>query len=157
MTSLENPMPTTDPVRNRPTVTQYAAGSEPYQDASRGTGWVTFAAVLLGVLGTLNLIDGIAAVSNSTFFVDDAKYILSDLNTWGWVLIVLGVTQALAAIGVAIRATGVRWVGVTLAALNAMAQMFFLPAYPLWAVSMFLLDILVIYALVVHGARSDRD
>ena len=52
---------------------------------------------MLAMLATLNVIEGIAAVSNSTFFVNDAKYILSDLNTWGWVLIVLGVIQGLTA------------------------------------------------------------
>jgi hypothetical protein len=125
-------------------------------DDDRGTGWVLFAGVLLAILGALNLIDGIAAVSSSTFFVNDAKYILSELNTWGWVLIAMGVVQGLTAVGVWLRATGVRWVGVTIAALNAIAQVFFMPAYPLLSAMLFSLDVLVIYGLVAHGARTSE-
>ena len=146
-------MSTTDPTRTRPTVRQYSSEAEGYRDDARGEGWVLFAGIMLAVLGALNLIDGIAAVSSSTFFVNDAKYILSDLTTWGWVLIVMGVVQALTALGVFARTSGVRWLGVAIAALNAIAQMFFIPAYPFWSVLLFTLDILVIYGLVVHGAR----
>jgi hypothetical protein len=103
------------------------------------------------MLATLNVIDGIAAVSNSTFFVNEAKFILSDLNTWGWILIVMGVVQGLTAVGVWLKTPGVRWIGVTIAALNAIVQMFFIAAYPFWALALFTLDILVIYGLVAYG------
>ena len=125
-----------------------------YRDDSIGEGWVAFAGVMLALLATLNVIDGIGAVSNSTFFVNDAKFVASDLNTYGWVFIVMGAVQGLTAIGVLLRTTGVRWVGVTFAALNAIAQMLFFPAYPFWSLSLFALDVLVIYALVVHGGRT---
>ena len=108
------------------------------------------------MLAGLTLVQGIGAVSNSTFFVNDAKFIVSELNTWGWILIVVGVVQGLTAVGVMFQTKGVRWVGVAIAALNAIAQMLFIAAYPLWSVGVFTLDILVIYGLVVHGARSDR-
>jgi hypothetical protein len=147
-------MSMTDPVRARPSVQQYKPADGSYRDESSGDGWVMFAGVMLAILATLNLIDGIAAVSNSTFFVNDAKYILSDLNTWGWVLIVTGVVQGLAAIGVGLRTPGVRWLGVAIAALNAIAQMFFIPAYPFMSLALFTLDILVIYGLVAYGART---
>jgi hypothetical protein len=150
-------MSTTDPTRARPTVRQYTPESEIYRDESSGVGWVIFAGTMLAMLAALNLIEGIAAVSSSTFFVNDAKYILSDLNTWGWVLIALGVVQGLTAIGVWMKATAVRWIGVTVAALNAIAQMFFFPAYPLWSLTLFTLDVLVIYGLIVHGARTSEE
>src|SRR4051812_15143993 len=102
-------MSTTDPARARPTVKQYASDDQTY-DSSPGAGWVLFAGVMLAMLATLNTIDGIAAVSNSKFFVNDAKFIFSDLNTWGWILIAIGVTQGLTALGVWFQATGVRWV-----------------------------------------------
>jgi hypothetical protein len=148
-------MSTTQPTPGT-TVRKFTRGDEIYQDESRGTGWVLFAGVMLAMLATLNLIDGIAAVSNSTFFVNDAKYILSDLNTWGWVLIVMGLVQGLSAIGVWAKTPGVRWIGVTIAALNAIAQMFFIPAYPFWSLMFVTLDILVIYGLIVHGARTSE-
>jgi hypothetical protein len=144
-----------DTVSARPSVRQYSPDDAAYyRDEASGEGWVLFAGVMLAILAVLNTIEGIAAVSTSTFFVNDAKYILSDLNTWGWAMIVLGVVQGLTAIGVWMRVKAVRWVGVTIAALNAIAQMFFLPAYPLLSVMLFTLDILVIYGLIAHGSRT---
>ena len=58
-----------------------------------GGGWMLFAGVMLALIATLNVIEGIAAISNSTFFVQDAKFVVSGLNTWGWVILVIGVTQ----------------------------------------------------------------
>jgi hypothetical protein len=132
---------------------QYTA-EETYRE-QQGEGWVLFAGVMLATLGTLNLIDGIAAVSNSTFFVGDAKFILGDLNTWGWVLIVAAVVQLAAAVGVWMRVTGVRWIGVAIAAVNLIVQMFFISAYPLWSTMLIVLDVLVIYGLVAHGRRLE--
>jgi hypothetical protein len=148
-------MKTSDPdtLRGRATVQQYSPGAEPFAGEASGEGWVIFAGTMLAMLATLNVIEGIAAVSDSTFFVNDAKFILSGLNTWGWAMIVLGVVQGFTAIGVWMRVSGIRWVGVTIAALNAIAQMFFIPAYPLLSLMLFSLDILVIYGLIAHGAR----
>jgi hypothetical protein len=148
-------MSTTDP-RARPTVSQSpgaAADGYGYQDETAGEGWVLFAATMLGLLAVLNLVDGIAAVSNSTFFVGDAKFVVSNLNTWGWILIVLGIGQGLVALGIGARVKGLRWFGVGIAGLNALAQLAIMPAYPFWALCLFTLDILVIYGLIVHGAR----
>ena len=135
-----------------------AASNEPayaysYAEESRGDGWVLFAGVILAMLATLNFIDGIAAVSNSTFFTDNAKYVFSGLNTWGWVLICMGVVQGLTAVGVWTRVKVVRWVGVGLAALNGIVQLLVIDAYPFWSLAMFSLDILVIYGLVAYGGK----
>jgi hypothetical protein len=149
-------MSTTDP-RARPTVTQYsgaAPGEYRYEDAERGEGWVLFAATMLGLLAILNFIDGLAAVSNSKFFVGNAQFVISDLNTWGWILIGLSVCQAALAIGIGARVKGLRWIGVAIAAANACVQLVFIPAYPFWSLALFTLDILVIYGLVAHGAKS---
>jgi hypothetical protein len=146
-------MSTTDPARTRATVRPYAApAAERYVE---GEGWVLFAAVMLGLLATLNLVDGIAAVSTSKFFVGGAKFVISDLHTWGWILIVFGAIQGVTAAGVFLRWKGIRWVGVTFAGLNAIAQLLVMPAYPLWALCMFALDILVMYGLIAHGAATE--
>jgi hypothetical protein len=147
-------MKTTD-AGARPTVRQYSAEDAAYyRDETSGDGWVLFAGTMLVMLAALNMIEGIAAVSTSSFFVNDAQFILSDLNTWGWAMIVLAVIQGIAAIGIWAKTPGFRWIGVTIAALNAIAQMFFLPAYPLLSVMLFTLDILVIYGLIAHGSRT---
>lgn len=126
---------------------------ELHLDEPAGAGWVLFSGVMLALIATLNVIQGIAAVSNSKVFVQDATFVLSSLNTWGWVLLAIGVTQGLTALGIWGRVQFARWLGVALVTLNAMVQVLFLPAYPLWAMTMFALDLLVIYGLVVHGSR----
>jgi hypothetical protein len=134
------------------TVRQHA-DEDLYADTRAGSGWMLFAGVMLAIIATLNVIEGIAAVSNSTFFVQDAKFVLASLNTWGWVLLAIGVTQGLTALGIWGGLSFARWLGVLLVTLNAMVQVLMLPAYPFWAMTMFALDLLVIYGLVVHGAR----
>jgi len=129
-------------------------GTRDYADARPGDGWVTFAGTMLLMVGTLNVIDGIAAISNSSFYTENARFVFSNLNTFGWIVLILGSCQALAAFGIWAKTPGVRWVGVTVAALNAIAQLLFIDAYPFWSLALFTIDILVIYGLVAHGKRS---
>jgi hypothetical protein len=137
------------------TVRQYS-GEDTHADEAGGTGWVLFAGSMLALLGTLNVVQGIAAISNSAFFVEDARYVFAGLNTWGWVLLATGVTQGLTGLGVFARIGLARWLGVLIATLNAAAQMLMLPAYPLWSMTMFAVNLFVIYGLVAHGGRSAR-
>ena len=147
-------MSTTDPRQARPTVRQYEGGEAPaWSYTQQGDTLVVFAGTILAVLGTVNIIDGIAAISKSSFFVGDAKLVVSDLKTLGWVVLIVGLAQLTTAFGVWLRWTGIRWVGVVIASLNAIVQLLVMPAYPLWAVSLFALDILVIYALIAYGGH----
>jgi hypothetical protein len=123
---------------------------------NRGYGWVVFAGVMLVLGGTINLIDGIAAVGGSHFFARRANYIVGDLTSLGWAVMVIGAVQVLAGFGVVAKNQIARWVGVAAAALNAVAQLLFLPAYPLWSLSIFVLDILVMHGLLVYGSRKIR-
>ena len=75
------------------------ATTREYEDTS-GDGWVVFAGTMLAMVGTLNVIDGIAAISKSTFFTENARFIISDLNTFGWVVLILGSLQVLVALGI---------------------------------------------------------
>ena len=134
-------------------VRQYS-GDDDYADAG-GAGWVMFAGFMLVLLGTLNVFEGIAAISNSSFFVDEARYVFSGLNTWGWVMLATGLTQALTGVGVWARVGFARWLGVAIATLNAAVQMLALPSYPLWSMTMFAVDLFVVYALVAHGGRTN--
>jgi hypothetical protein len=147
-------MSTTDPGQARPTVSQYQEREAPaYAYTQQGDTWVVFAGTILALLGTFNVIDGIAAISKSSFFVGDAKLIISDLKTLGWILLILGLVQLATALGVWLRWTGIRWVGVLVASVNAIAQLLVMPAYPLWSISLFALDILVIFALIAYGGH----
>jgi hypothetical protein len=127
-----------------------------HEEDDRGYGWVVFAGILLLTVGTLNTIEGIAAISNAHFFVNNTSYVFGDLNTWGWVALILGVTQLLAGGGVFAKNQFARWVGVFALSLNAIAQMLMIPAYPFWSLSIFAVDILAIYGLAAYGSRIAR-
>ena len=121
-----------------------------------GLGWVIFAGCLLGLAGVWNVVDGILAISTSRVYEPDAVFVFSDLSTWGWIVLALGTLQLIAAFTVAAGSEFARWFGIGVAAANAIGQLFFVPALPLWAMSMFALDILIIYALAVYGGARLR-
>ena len=114
------------------------------------------AGTLLLVLGSMNIINGIAAVSGSHFFVGRAHYIFGDLSAWGWLVWLVGIAQGLTACGVLLKKQFALWLGVAFASLNALAQLLMIQAYPYWSLALFGLDILAIYALTVHGGRKYR-
>ena len=129
-------------------------GSDVSPDTMKGAGWILFAGVMIAIAGVMNTVGGIAALDSANFFTADARYIISDLNTWGWVLLILGIAQLVAAFSIWGGGEYGRWIGVGSASLNMIAQLFFNPAYPLWSLAIFSLDILVIYGLVVYGSRQ---
>ena len=122
--------------------------------AAEASGWVTFAGALLAILGTLNIVYGIAAISDSRVYVGDVEYVFGTLNSWGWFLCIAGAIQLLTAFGVWSGNELARWVGVFIAGLNAIIQLFFIPALPFLALALFAIDILVIYGLIAYGGRQ---
>lgn len=113
----------------------------------RVTGWWVFAGILLSVAGVLNIIWGIAAIGDAQFFVNDQKYILSNLNTWGWVTLIIGVLQLVAAFSLFSGGGFGRWVGIFAAALAAISALLSIPAYPFWSLCIFALSIIILYEL----------
>jgi len=120
-------------------------------------GWVTFAAILLAIGGALNVIYGIAAIADSSFFIADQRYIVSDLNTWGWVAIVVGVCQGFAAYSLLGGGLYGRIVAIVAATLSAIASLLSIPAYPLWSLAIFALDIIIIHQVATRGAEQRED
>jgi len=120
------------------------------------SGWVTFAAVLLVIGGVLNIIYGIAAIGDSRFFVNDQKYILSNLHTWGWVSLVLGVIQLTAAFSLFGGGLYGRIIGIGAASLSAIAALLSIPAYPFWSLAIFALDIVIIHQIATRGTEGRR-
>ena len=127
--------------------------NERYEEM-RGAGWIMFAGIMLMVAGTMNTVGGIAAIDDANFWVAEAQFQFADLNTWGWVLLVVGLIQLVAAFSIWSGGSFGRLVGIVSATGNAVIQLFFLPAYPFWALAIFTLDILVIYGLAVYGGRQ---
>jgi hypothetical protein len=118
----------------------------------RGTGRVVFAATLLLITGTLNIIYGIGALDGANIFTDDQRYVLDDLNTLGWVLIVLGVIQL--AGGFSLMAGNVfgRFIGILGASLGAIGALLSVGgAYPWWSFGLFLLCLYVIHGIFIYG------
>ena len=127
--------------------------SQAYEEDERGYGWVMFAGVLLLMVGTLNTIEGIAAIGNARFFVGSTHYIIGSLNTWGWVVLCIGVIELVVGLGVFVKNQFSRWTGVAVLSLNAIAQLLMMPAYPFWSLTIFTMDILAIYGLIAYGKR----
>lgn len=126
-----------------------ATQSEAYED--KAVGWLVFAASMLGLAGFLSIIDGIMALSRSKFFVANATYTFSDLRTWGWITLIIGILLIVAAMGVLSGSQFARWFGIIVAAVNALGFFASVQAYPFWALMVFAIDVLVIYALATYG------
>src|SRR5689334_21137298 len=100
--------------------------------ARRGSGWITYAAVMLVLVGAFNIIDGIVGLSKSSFYVSGARFVFSDLRTWAWITLIVGVLEVVAGLTVANGSSFARWFGTAMATLGAIAQLLYLPGYPLW-------------------------
>jgi uncharacterized membrane protein HdeD (DUF308 family) len=120
------------------------------------SGWVTFAGVMLLIAGVLNVIYGIAAIGDSSFFINDTKYIFSNLNTWGWIILILGVLQLFAAFSLWSGNLYGRIVGIGAAGLSAIAALLSIPAYPFWSLAIFALDIVIIHQIATRGTEGRR-
>jgi hypothetical protein len=118
------------------------------------SGWVTFAGVLLLITGSLNVIYGIAAIGDSNFFVRDARYIISDLNTWGWIMLGIGLIEVLAAGSLWNGGLFGRIFGIGAASLSAIGALLSIPAYPLWSLAIFALSIVIIHQISAHGTEG---
>jgi uncharacterized membrane protein HdeD (DUF308 family) len=111
------------------------------------TGWWVFAGVLLLVAGLLNIIWGIAAIGDARFFTDAGTFIVSGLNTWGWILLIVGVLEIIAAFSLFAAGEFGRWFGIFIGAVNAVGALLSIPAYPFWSLAIFALSIIIIYKL----------
>ena len=126
-----------------------------YKAEGRGLGLVIFASAVLAMVGFFNVIYGIAAIANSHVFVANAHYVFGDLRAWGWVTLILAVLQLLAAAGILAGNQLARWFGVAVIALSAIDMMFFLPAYPFWALMIIAVDVVALWGLCAYGSREN--
>ena len=123
----------------------------------RGAGMVVFASILLFVIGFFNMLAGIAAIANSHVFVANAHYVIGDLRAWGWVTLIISVLQLVAAGGIVMGNQLARWFAVAVVGLNAIDMMFFIPAYPFWALIIIAVDVVALYGLCAYGSRENLD
>jgi hypothetical protein len=121
----------------------------------RGLGRALFAAVLLMVGGVLNIIYGIAAISNSHVFVHNTHYVFASLKGWGWVALILGILEILASISLFGGGGFGRFFGIVVGSLAAIDALLSIPAYPLLSIAIFALSLWIIYGLVIYGEPAD--
>ena len=123
----------------------------------QGFGMVVFASVLMLVIGFFNMLFGISAIANSHVFVANAHYVVGDLRAWGWATLIIAVLQLIAAGGVLMGNQLARWFAVAVIGISAIEMMFFLPAYPFWALVIIAADVVALWGLCVYGSRENLD
>jgi hypothetical protein len=125
-------------------------------ETARGAGWLLFAGIMVFIAGVLNCIWGIAAIDQAQFFVEDKKFIIEDLKTWGWIVLIIGVIQLIAAFSIWAGGEFGRWIGIIAASLSAIGALLSIPGFPLWSLCVFGVDLLIIYGLAAYGGRQAR-
>jgi hypothetical protein len=140
---------------------QAEAGIGPGQVGERPTGWLawlSFAGVMLAIVGVLQAMQGLAALFNDDFYAvhKSGLVIHLDYTVWGWAHLLLGAIAILTGAGILAGNIVARVVGVVLAMVSAVVNLLFLPAYPLWSALVIAFDVLVIYALTAHGGEMKQ-
>ena len=122
-------------------------------------GWVFFAAAVMVLLGVFHIITGLVALLKDEYFsVRPSGLIVSvDYTTWGWTHLLMGVLLIIAGYALIAGQTWARILTVVLAMVSAVVNLGFLAAAPLWSTIVIALDIVVIYAVTVHGSEVRRD
>jgi hypothetical protein len=128
-------------------------GSEPVQTG--WAGWLVFASFMMFLVGSFQAIQGLVAIFDDGYYVvrESGLVVEVDYTVWGFVHLILGLLLIACGAGVLTGNVVARGVGVLLAGLSALANMAFIGAYPVWSIIVIVVDVLVIYALTVHGGE----
>jgi hypothetical protein len=119
-------------------------------------GFSAFAGAIMIMIGIFQFFEGLAAVANDSFFVVGNNYTYNlDTTAWGWIHMIIGVIVFAAGLGIFSGATWARAVGITVAVISAIANFFYIPYYPIWAVLLIALCVIVIWALASLRPETD--
>jgi hypothetical protein len=123
----------------------------------RGEARAMFAAILLLIAGVLNVIYGIAAISNAAFFDHQTQYVIFGLGFWGWVTVIIGLVQLTGGYSLFSGGTYGRTIGIIAATLGAVESLLSVGgSYPFWSLGIFALCLIVLHGLVVYGEPIER-
>jgi hypothetical protein len=126
-------------------------------DMTAWVGWAYFAGIMMAVLGFFQVILGLTALFKDSYYVLLPNSIVNvDFTVWGWAHLALGLLVLCAGFALLAGQVWGRVVGVLLAVLTAVANLLFIPAYPIWSIIVITVCVLVIYALVVHGNELEQ-
>jgi len=136
-------------VADEPYIATRSRSAEP----TAWAGFVIFAAVMLMLMGSFQIMQGIVAIIRDDYFLTtrNGLVLTIDYTAWGWTHVVIGLIAIAVGLGIFAGQMWARVVGIAIACLSALANAAFLPAYPLWCAIIIAFDVLIIYALAVHG------
>lgn len=128
-------------------------GHEAPPQPTAWTGWVAFGAMMMILLGSFHAIAGLVALFDDGYYLvgSNGLVVNVDFTTWGWAHLLIGLVAVAAGFGLFSGAMWARVLGITVAVVSAIANFLWMPAYPIWALTMITLDVLVIYAVAAHG------
>ena len=137
-----------------PTRHQAGKADGRYIEERQPTGWTVFAGALLLIVGSLDALYGLAGILNDeVVIVGGQGVMIADITTWGWVHLILGSIVAATGLGLFAGAAAARVAAVVFVTVNAVAQIVWFPAAPLWAFLMIILDVTIIYQLTARWAE----
>jgi hypothetical protein len=114
-------------------------------------GWISFAAVMIGAAGALNIVDGFVALYRTSVFKD--TMLIGNLRYWAFAFIVFGIVQVAAGFAIYAGRSWARWFGIVTVALNALLQLLAIDSYPFYAIAIIAYDVAIFYALGAHWQR----
>lgn len=125
-------------------------------EAANWAGWVLFAAVMMIVLGSFQIIMGLVALFEHNYYLVTNSHLVVHVSytAWGWAHLILGAILVAAGLGVRTGQLWARITGITLAVISAIVNLAFIAAYPIWGILIITLDMVVIYTLAVHGKAN---
>lgn len=131
----------------------------PAPQATGWVGWIVFASVMMIMVGTFQVVIGLTSLFKSGYYAVPQQGLLVnvDFTAWGWAHIILGAVAVAAAFGLLAGQMWARIVGIAMALVSAVVNMAFIAAYPLWSIMVITLDVLVIYAIAMHGKETKAE
>jgi hypothetical protein len=122
-----------------------------------GSGWAAFAGVVMFIVGSLDAFWGLGAILNDdVVIVGGHGALIADITLWGWIHFLLGSAIALTGIGLLVGNEAARWLGILLVSINAISQIVWFPAAPLWAFLLIVLDVTILYQLTARWQAQAR-
>jgi hypothetical protein len=140
------------------TTDEYGDYGSSYDPVTGWVGWIVFAAVFMVTIGAINAIQGLAALfrDEGYWVTIGGNVVTFDVTAWGWIHLIFGILLVIVGILLIQGSTFARVLGIALVALNLISQFAYAPLYPFWALIAIALDIVIIYALIVHGRELKR-
>ncbi len=139
----------------RHTTGEYTRERSMGREPTGWVGWILFAGIMLFMIGAFQVTAGLVALFNDSYYAvsKSGLAVHADYTAWGWTHLILGALCIFAGWGVVVGQLWARIVGIALAFLSALANLGFVNAAPVWAITIIAIDVLVIYALAVHGSE----